>query len=524
MLFFVWYYILVSMALGAMRIPYLGFHEGSLEDIRDADTQIPSSPGSQGWWTEDFSEMTLEDKTKRLNTIQIYTTLNKKIECDPAPTKWTEFIQALSEVFFLLPDLDDLVLLSHAAPKRHIGVKRLVQAMPSLIKLHDEGVKVWMKGSPLDQLVVIALEALQEDYLSVLRCLQSYLPRGELKPIRLNPDTGLVCRGALELFLTEGVDLRLNPVTKLENDNVREALERVKLIMNIWNHFEGFEKVRPTLNFIEIYDALLQTKSASGKEDLVLIALRCMHHMAIQNAQEKETECIFHIISHISKFNAACRDRIQDHLTQNDRFGKIYRTMFNSFEYQAALRPSIQRYFAREDMDRYIGNLLLPFVGISLVRLEYIEHIITSFKAQETALKDGTAELYGLDPCKAQKYREEQEFVIQILYKASPYIEGSKVLLDSAIPKLQDNVKYRLHSIPISTSENSDAVLCPICLDGFLQGQRVIKLKCSKPHKFHEQCMNAHIISSEDRCTDVLCPSCRRYIYLPIPINQHTFE
>ncbi|EGG05101.1 uncharacterized protein MELLADRAFT_88170 [Melampsora larici-populina 98AG31] len=488
------------MALGAITITHTGAHEDSLEGLHEAERQLPAIHGLQDRWTDDLPEMTLEAKTKRLKAIEMFQTSNKKIICDPAPTRWSEITAALATVkhIVLPPDLDDLACLSHAPPTPHVGVNRLVKATCSLIECFDQGViEVWVEASPLDQLVVIALETLQEDYLSrserlwglkVLRCIQAYLPRGDLEPIRSNPSTGPVSRGALELFLTEGLDL--TTMKKLANDNISEVLERVEIIVNIRNYFENFGKANLNANFIEIFDSLLQRKGAAGRETLQWIALRCMQHMVTLGNSPKETDCVFHILEHISTYNTACRERIQDHVTRNDHFGKIYQAISDRFKYQSAVRPSIQEYFSREDVDNYVGNLLLPFIGLSLVQREHIEHIITSFKAQDSALKDGTAELYGLDPDKAQKYREDQEFVIGILYKASPYIEGSRELLDGEIHVPRGNLHYRPDLNHISNSENRSAVLCPICLDGFFEGQRVIKLKCSKPHKFHEQCMN----------------------------------
>ncbi|KAH9820323.1 hypothetical protein DFH28DRAFT_666411 [Melampsora americana] len=62
---------------------------------------------------------------------------------------------------------------------------------------------------------------------------------------------------------------------------------------------------------------------------------------------------------------------------------------------------------------------------------------------------------------------------------------------------------------------------CPICLVGFLHGQRVIKLRCHHTHIFHQNCMTRLLTTAQQQGLQFRCPSCRSQIELPFPHEVH---
>ncbi|EGG11909.1 uncharacterized protein MELLADRAFT_58990 [Melampsora larici-populina 98AG31] len=535
MLFLVlaWYLTLVSIVLGELRIPLLAVHKPKVRDFSGEHALVSLTEGSQGASAKTFEWINPEEKIARLKAIEIFKISENNIRLSPGPTTWSQITDLLAKWMVILPENRDLVHLVQTVPTHNESLERLVKATRGVVRWFYEAVDLWDEGSPLDKTVLLALETLQGDNLTALerlwvlslsRLLQSYLPRGDLKPIRLDPNMGPVCRGALELFLTEGIDLThamddkievvpasegqyISPFNskKLENTGQliwtpSKALERVELIVKIKNHFEDFEKDNPTANFMKIYDSLLQTKSKSIKREFVWLTLRCMQHMVVETTPKKEKECIFHILDHISTFSQESRKYIQEHVAQKDNFGEIYQSMSNKFRYQAELRPRVKKYFAGEDIDPYIGNLLLPFIGLTPVSLDHIKHVITSLHLQQYALSHGQEELYGLDLEKAHKYNEDHHFVLDTLHIASPYVEGSKELLDSKSEAHSKSLELNLGlslNLPMENSNHLSLAIkdknydpCAICTEEFFQGQRVIQLTCFHSHKLHAQCMD----------------------------------
>lgn len=538
-------FALVYIVLGALKIPLVAFHEPKLRDSPGEYPPLSSTEEIQGASPEAFGWIKPGAKIQRLKKIELFAISENNIRLSPGPSTWSKITELLAKHVVILPRNDDLVHLTHTVPPHYGSLERLVKAIREVIKQFYTAVDLWDEGSPLDKTVLIAVEALQREtltapgrlwVLSVFRLLQSYLPRGDLKPIRLNPNTGPVCRGALELFLTEGIDLTHSIDGKKGVSPAIEALERVELIVKIKNHLGDFKEDNPTANFVDIYDTLLQTKGESMKQDFFWLSLRCMQHMGIEDTPRKEKEAVFHILYHISAFDGENRKHIQDHVAQNVHFGKIYQFMSNKLKYYYldALRPRIKKYFSGEDVDPYIGNLLLPFLGLSPVSLEHIKHIITSLKYQQYALLHKQEDFYGLDPEKADKYIKDHCFVIDTLQIASPYIEGSKKFLDTEFEVHGKNLDSNLDLSLNLPMENSDPLSlpiedknrdpCPMCADKFFEGQRIIQLTCSSSHKLHAHCMDVLVSYPRSKCQDLLCPICRMSIDHPFSVSQHTIK
>ncbi|KAH9823345.1 hypothetical protein DFH28DRAFT_1018325 [Melampsora americana] len=550
MSFSFWLFTLCSITLGALRIPQWGSHASIIRDIREEYTLVSPTEEIRDHLADglEWIQLEREDKTQRLKAIEIFETSENNIRHNPVSTAWSKITGALEKYILILPDISDLVHLTHTTPTGRESLKRLLKSIRGVIKWFHQVIELWDEGSPLDKAVLIALETLQENNLTaperlwvlrVFQSLQSYLPRRNLKPVRLDPYAGPVCRGALELFLTEGRIWMTRGVKSPSNDKISalaisEPLERTELIVKIRDYFGDLKKANLSVNFMKIYDSLLQTKGASVKKEFVGLTLRCMHHMAIEYTPRKEKESVFHILNHLSKFSEDCKKNIQCHVTNDDHIRRIYQSLSNNFKYQSELRPRIQKYLSGEDVDPYIGNLLLPFLGVSLVTMDHIKHVVTCLKFQQYVLANRKAAIYGLDPSKTHQYNRDQHFVIETLYLASSSIKGSIEFLNSELKIHGKSLNLHLeliHSFPPGNTDPSSLPLeeenhdlCPICYDEFSRGQRVIKLNCFTPHKFHAQCMDSLVMVSKAKSKDLLCPSCRRYLHLPIPISQHNIE
>ncbi|KAH9823350.1 hypothetical protein DFH28DRAFT_1092162 [Melampsora americana] len=542
MLFLVlaWYLTLCPIVLSWFRIPLPAFHEPNLHDFSEESAVVSS--------TETYEWIRPEEKAKRLEAIEIFQTSETNIGESPAPTIWSRIKEKVSEDMVILPDNRDLVHLIHAAPTHNESVLRLVKAMRGVAERFYTALDLWDKGSPMEKTLLIAFETLQGDGLTaperlwalrVSRLLQSYLPTGDIKPVRLNPNTGPVCRGALEIFLTEGMDLTHEIHDKINVVPASEALERVELVMKIKNHFEDFQNEDPTANFRKIYDSLLQIKSKSIKPDFFWLTLRCMQHMGVVNIPEKEKECVYHILCHISTFSQDSGNLLHGHLVQDNHLGGIFHSMSERFKYQVDLRPRIKKYLLAEDSDPYIGNLLPPFIELSSVSLDHIKHVITSMNTQKYALKHGQAELYGLDPKKAHKYDEDYHFIFEVLYTATSHNKDTQNFIKSEI----ESHDKSLHSntvlsqdLPMENSEplslpmeNSKTLsfpvhdICPICLEDYSPGQRYVQL-CFHTHKLHAQCMDYLVLNAKETHKELQCPTCRGHINYPLAISQHKIE
>ncbi|EGG07781.1 uncharacterized protein MELLADRAFT_105605 [Melampsora larici-populina 98AG31] len=266
---------------------------------------------------------------------------------------------------------------------------------------------------------------------------------------------------------------------------ITEPLERVQLIMNIRNYLHEAGRSLQTTAILNIHNTLLKTSSLYKPKIAKLLASQCMDHIVLENAPHEEVQCLYHILKYLKKFHSTTVPLIKTRLSSNGPFRKVYR----KFKSQAELQPHLQRYFEKEDKDPYIMGLLLPFIGWHSVELSYVKHCLHILNIQDTALASNKGELYGLDVRKGQKYHEDQDFFIEMMYKASVYIEGLQTYLDLQVPRNGAGQYEFISSVPLANQKETPEK-CQICLGGYLEGQRVVKLGCYRPHLFHEQCIN----------------------------------
>ncbi|EGG07780.1 uncharacterized protein MELLADRAFT_62382 [Melampsora larici-populina 98AG31] len=297
-----------------------------------------------------------------------------------------------------------------------------------------------------------------------------------------NPDEDVECLYDILQYLET-----LHPNS--EPFRITEPLGRVQLIMNIRNYLHKAERSLQTTAILNIHNTLLQTSSLDKPEIAKLLASQCMDHMVLDNAPHEEIQCLDHILKYLEKFYPITVPLIKSRLSSNEPFRKIHQ----KFKSQAELQHHVKRYSEKEDKDPYIMSLLLPFIDVGWDSLDssYVEHCLHILNIQDTALASNKGDLYGLDDTKVKKYHEDQDFFIEMMYKASVYIKGIKEYLNTQVPKDEQSGHCKFISSVFLGNEIESSEKCNICLSGYLQGQRVIKLGCQRPHVFHEQCINS---------------------------------
>ncbi|EGG07233.1 uncharacterized protein MELLADRAFT_106051 [Melampsora larici-populina 98AG31] len=531
---------------------------------------------------------------QRINALKIFAPLAEDLECYVHPKASVSGLsQQLIGFFNIGNRKNELLHIAHEAQRYHSGISPLAKELKLMVYDYKIGNPLYTHGLALDKIIITSLEYLERDnlelyerlwILSVLHILKSFLPKGQLGR---DPNTGSVCRGGLELFLTEesgirvlistpGLDLkpRVKGISSRGIDifpvdeSITEALKRVELIANIRNYLQDSERNQQTPTFIRIHNGLLQNKSLTKGRILESLALQAMHHsiskttsegeiqclhailqhlrtfypvtkkflitealkrveliekirdylrkptinnqssriieiydkllqnrfltdaiivhsltmkciqhMVFGTTPDQEIQCLYHILQYLRRFYPAADNLVKPWLSRNKRFKAIH----HRFQAQAELQPHIQNYLKKADMDPYIAILLGPFTHHNLVDLDYIKRCLHACHLHDYELKEYKSGFHGLDAIRQQKYYEDQDFFIDMIYKAGFYIKGLQEYLNS-------NGHYEFISKLSLEMEKDNSDKCPICFSEFFEGQRVVKLTCRQ--MLHGNCMD----------------------------------
>ncbi|KAH9814300.1 hypothetical protein DFH28DRAFT_971186 [Melampsora americana] len=305
---------------------------------------------------------------------------------------------------------------------------------------------------------------------------------------------------------------------------ITEALERVELIMKIKNYLVDYLGNHQSSQIMKICNGLLKISSSDDTKIVDSLTTDCMEDI-VNDTVNEDVEHVLLILAYLEKFHKSARKLVESWSLP----GKPFRKAQQGRECQAELQPYLQEYFKKEEKNLYIMRLLLPFEGPRLVDSAYVKDCLYRLNIQESALAAVKGDIYGV-VTKEDKYCEDQDFFIQMMYKASPYIEGIKEYLERNVWKDEKSGHYKFLS-PILLPDEDESVEattvndethegCAICLGGFLKGQAVAKLKCGNvPHKFHEHCLSNWIVSSGGKDFD--CPTCRNPTRAPLTIDQY---
>ncbi|EGG05099.1 uncharacterized protein MELLADRAFT_107751 [Melampsora larici-populina 98AG31] len=385
-------------------------------------------------------------------------------------------------------------------------------------------------GSLPERIIITSLELLQQGdlsvherlwNLSVLQILKSYLPTGNLSMLNQNPKKGPVCRGALELFSTKGLDckprvksesngkIEMSPVNKeLMHKGVilavMEALKRVEVIVNI-NNILGKGVYRPPL-LCRMHDILFDPRSLDDVSVVNSMALELLEYVNQKHTPlDYQIQCSYHILRHLGTFYPIAPHIVEPWSTA----GKPFEVIQQRLQYQAEFQPRIQNFILWNQSDKFMLELLGGLTQWHSINLGYIESCLESLNVRDSALEDSQARS-GQNFYRKEINYAARDFFIEMMFKAAPYIEGLRKSLNRQVKKDEASGHYQFRSRPSldPEDENQNSERCSICLGEFLQGQSVVKLRCDHIH--HESCTN-----------DLFCPQCRKGITLPLTKDQH---
>ncbi|KAH9816271.1 hypothetical protein DFH28DRAFT_891819 [Melampsora americana] len=406
---------------------------------------------------------------------------------------------------------------------RQLGEK--LETIAKKLKLEDQ---LFLHGSGLETIIITSLEYLQKGdlelydrlwNLSVLQILQSYLPRGQLAAIRQDPNTGPVCRGALELFLIGEHDckprvrnkvngeIELFPVNQCESFvcSVMKALNRVHLIVFIRNSLEFKEEKNKPFVLRQIHDTLLHTRSLTNGKTVELLTLSALRYLNVGYAQDDDIWCLYHVLQHLGTFYP-----ITPHIL--DRWsvaGKPFEVIKQRLQCKARLKPDIGKYISEHWLDNQMTKLFEGLTKWESINLNYMKYCLASINYRVSALAESKGQKFSTI-WQEKMFYAAQDFLIEMMFRAIPYIEDLEDYLHSQVTKDESSGHYKFISkLSLEDKEESSGPSCRICLGGFSQGERVVDLICH--HIFHEECTN-----------NFKCPLCQRKVEIPIPPKQHT--
>ncbi|EGG05928.1 uncharacterized protein MELLADRAFT_87613 [Melampsora larici-populina 98AG31] len=299
---------------------------------------------------------------------------------------------------------------------------------------------------------------------------------------------------------------------------ITKGLKRVEWILKIRTYLKDAELHEQKTQITEFYKKSLPTSSLD-KTSNVELTLECIQHIALNIPGDQAVRYVYSILGYLEEFYESSRQLIESSLSTN----KPFRAIDLWVKSQSELQPHLQAYFKKEDKDPYIMHLLLPFESLHMVDVSYVKQCLLKLNVRDSVLTSGKGELYGLDFKNVEKYHEDQDFFIGMMYKLSPYIEGLEEYLkmhvwkNEVIPSwyhgssmhqsihldtfVADSGHYGFLSSLLLSDEDEDFKgnligdknyeQCAICKAGFLKWQSLVKLECGKvPHMFHEDCLN----------------------------------
>ncbi|KAH9816308.1 hypothetical protein DFH28DRAFT_1056805 [Melampsora americana] len=300
---------------------------------------------------------------------------------------------------------------------------------------------------------------------------------------------------------------------------ITEPLRRVELIMKIRSYLNSAQEGHQTPRITEIHNKLLQTSTDIEDGTIQSWTLQLLAYIVLDIGPDEELKCLSNILEYLKVCHPAGKLIVESWLSNSKPFKMIQ----DGLRCQAELQNHLQTYSQKANKDPYIMSLLLPFEERKLVDLAYVKQCLHILNIQDSALEMGIGATYGLDLETREKYHEDQDFFIEMMYKASPYIEGTQEYLDDHVEKYGKIGHYKFNrKVELLEDEVESFEGCAICHLAFQEGQRVAKLGCGDvPHMFHTQCLNSWILTSGG--VEFQCPTCRKMTKTPLAQDEQLF-
>ncbi|KAH9814353.1 hypothetical protein DFH28DRAFT_305809 [Melampsora americana] len=475
-----------------------------------------------------ISGMSLSERSKVLET---FAPLNENFEYRPHSMNWfsihpQNLIGRLTHKHER--NMHELLDLVTGAQKYNTMIRSIAEKLRTMVEEYGFNKQLFIEGSGLKDIMITALEYLQQEELqtnerlwtlSILHILQSYFPRDQLKPIRQAPKTGPVSRGGLELFLTEGLDCK--PRAEVTSDgkaevshvnrSVTEALKRVELIMTIKSVLEDPKLSSELYRLRAIHDQLLQRRQLD-RGTINWIVWTTMQQMRIKSTTNAQIHCLNLILQHLETFFPITKKLLEYRTYSGETFEAIKQSLGAQAEWQYKLEKSLEK---STRVDPYIKSLLLSLTLRESFNLEYFKYCINSMNIQDSALKlkESKPEEYGLEISQRQSYYKDQDLFIQTMFNAIPHITGLKEYLQTQVKQDANTGHYQFISQRLLENKDESSKICTICQEEIIKGQEVNQLACqtNSPHLFHQECTTPMPLDLWHGHTCVRCPICRNH-------------
>ncbi|KAH9814319.1 hypothetical protein DFH28DRAFT_894605 [Melampsora americana] len=482
---------------------------------------------------EFFTLLNIEDTIKTSET-----NIQSKYDIYRNKDSWWSNPRALARKFLIPPDLSKLetYLTLNQKVLDEGGYLEYRILMGMMIKISNSAIyppfyqsnfnmQILWKGGIYDQAIQLALGLLQQPGLNIkdqvwllgfLRILREQLPVGQLPPLREHIREGPICWGVLVLFYTQRLDLAHmaeklwtgNELSVYENRNISEAIARVKLLSKI----KGLINIQKstasnfTKRFLELHDNLLQESCPIIQKKSKSLVLKFLNHATDSNTPEGEVIATCWMIRHLETYNTEIQDVLENFLLRKKGFHVQYS--------RESFQIDIQKFLHDGSLDLYpyIGNPFSAFTDLSNVMLQDFQKVLYALKVQE----------HEIDMTKIHDYQVKKMFILQSLYKASPYVNNASKYLDNELVWGAKEQKYIFKSSfsPIIAKPKKD-YQCVICMEPFIAKDAIVEFKCPGSHKFHCACI-IRMVQALSPWGNLHCPLCRHEIDLPLPYDSLT--
>ncbi|EGG03527.1 uncharacterized protein MELLADRAFT_109232 [Melampsora larici-populina 98AG31] len=422
---------------------------------------------------------------------------------------------------------------------------RLAAQIPTITKAIEEE-----DDYMTDNVIALFIQLLSFDDLTLpqrlshLAILWAFLEDSKLWNLSLigtKIDQAPISRAVLELSFTKNFDLfaEATRATNFPNRNFAifpEGLHRVGLLEYIRKDcLESFE-IPSSDHLMTSYDDLIQSRCPLQEHIAKEITLRCIEIVEVHmDIKTRDWYHSYKMLEHLVQFIPASRKILE--YSQNP----LLKELLQRISRWISLRQDIDSFLSSHKVDPYISLLLSPFSKHKPVTLDHYAYIIGVFAIEEGAqnrakmrsetgsssksqLGEGEALAHGnevgwdsqgaptLDLSHSnvehylpegeelQVYLKDKSFLLNIIYRASSDIMGSKQFLDFHLQN-KDN-EYSVKNPQREAIKDPGGADCAICLSDCFWGQRYYEEKSSGR---------------------ISCPKCRDDIRAPFRIRQHVF-
>ncbi|EGG10958.1 uncharacterized protein MELLADRAFT_102769 [Melampsora larici-populina 98AG31] len=495
------------------------------------------------------SYFTVEHLSKKLQTLPTFEPINSMIESKvklkeectskvmrpkDRKRKKLSILQRWGEISWQIDDISDTFSFS--------DVRALLEVIISsnTTPINSENKFIYHAAESLEKEELNIIQRIW--VLGALKVLRDYSLETRQPLLSNHIQEGPLCRAGLELSLTQSTVFTLHitfgdveeDVTLIFNKNFHlsallEGLQRVELLRRINKWSQRTHQVETSGKFKMINDSLLQVDCPIELKKSMSLANECLGHMMKSPDSTEEVKWTYRVLYHLYSSCEELREAWKSNLG-SPQLQTIRKSMSKQMKYKEVVKNDIERYLSSGNPDPFISNLLLTFKDLLPVTLGHYKYIIDCFEAQDKETHPSQLKDYWLNISYYHRSLYARRFVINLLLKASPYIQDTRQYLASRL-KIKDGIHQY---IPLKNSKtenhNKEGLECSICLNEFVLGEHCLRLDCNPKHIFHHKCLmkwtnefSGKVSSTDQSKLHANCPVCRTAIGPEITTSQHVF-